>query len=131
MKTFHHLALNCRDRNASEQFYAKHFGFRRVRVFYEGTANEFVMLRQENACLELFSSKPENRTLTGQEQPVGFTHFCFEVDDMESAVAELEADGIETEGIVDASGILEGLQVCFFKDPDGNRLEFLKGYRDQ
>ena len=131
MKTVQHVALNCRDLKAQEQFYTKHFGFRRSRVFNAGTPNEFIMLRLGSTCLELFSAKPDSAAQTGGEQPVGFKHLAFEVDDLDAAVAALAADGVQTEKIIDCSSVVEGLRVCFFNDPDGNRVELMQGYQDQ
>ena len=42
---------------------------------------------------------------------------AFEVDDIESEVAELRSKGVEVEGIIT---LPSGVQRAFFKDPDGN-----------
>ena len=123
-----HIAFNCRDRAAQEAFYAKHFGFRRARVFNAGTDGEFVMLRSGPTCLELFSAAAGKAR--GGEQAVGFKHVALEVSDLPAAVASLNADGIETEPVIDCSGIVPGWRVCFFNDPEGNRLELIEGYQD-
>jgi len=123
-----HIAFNCRDREAQEAFYAKHFGFRRVRVFNTGTDGEFVMLRSGPTCLELFSAAAGQAG--GGEQAVGFKHVALEVADVPAAVAALNADGIETERIIDCSSLAPGWRVCFFDDPEGNRLELIEGYQD-
>ena len=129
MSAVQHIALNCRDRQASEAFYAKHFGFRRARVFKAGEPDEFVMLRLGQTCLELFSAA--DPSARGGEQVVGLKHLAFEVPDIDAAVRALQADGVATDDIIDASRFVEGLRVCFFDDPDGNRLEIMEGYRDQ
>lgn len=135
MATLQHVALNCRDRKKQEAFYAKRFGFRRARVFNAGAPDEFVMLRLGEACLELFSASTGASTggepLTGGEQPVGFKHLAFGVDDLDKVVADLQADGIETGKIADCGHVVEGLRVCFFNDPEGNRLELMQGYQDE
>ena len=131
MKTVQHIAFNCRDLRVQEQFYTKHFGFRRARVFNEGTPGEFIMLRLGTTCLELLSVQAGSEFQLGGTQPVGFKHLAFEVDDLDAAVAALQADGIETDQIKDCSSIVEGMHVCFFNDPDGNRLELTQGYQDQ
>ena len=131
MKAIHHIAFNCRDRAAQERFYTRHFGFQRSRVFNEGTPREFVMLRLGDTRLELFSAEAGASSGTGGEQAVGFKHLAFAVENLEDAVAELKADGIETEEIIDCSSIVQGMRVCFFNDPEGNRLELMQGYQDQ
>lgn len=131
MSAVQHLALNCKDVKRQEAFYSRHFGFRRARVFNANTPGEFVLLRLGTVCLELFPAKAEAKADIGKEQPIGFKHLAFEVPDLEAAIAELKADGIEPGPIIDCSKILAGMRVCFFDDPDGNRLELMQGYKDQ
>jgi glyoxylase I family protein len=129
MNAVHHIALNCRDRIVSEKFYAKHFGFRRARVFNTGKPGEFVMLRLGGTCLELFQSS-RNASGHAGEQPIGFKHLAFEVPGIESAVEQLQRDGVSTDPIIDCSKDVPGLRICFFKDPDGNILELMEGWKD-
>lgn len=131
MKTIQHVALNCRDINVQERFYTKHFGFKRSRVFNAGTPGEFRMLRLGPACIELFTATDCPAGAKGGEQAIGFKHLAFEVQDIDAAVAALAADGVKTDNIIDCSAIVPGLRVCFFSDPDGNRVELMQGYRDQ
>jgi glyoxylase I family protein len=132
MKSIQHVAFNCRNVSASEAFYSKHFGFRRARVFNPGAPNEFVMLRLEATCIELFQGKGETvSTERGGEQAIGFKHLAFEVPDLEQALEKLRADGIEPEPIIDCGRDVPGLRICFFRDPDGNILELMQGWQDQ
>jgi glyoxylase I family protein len=131
MTAIHHVAFNCRDMRAQEEFYSKHFGFRRVRTFKAGTQGEFAVLRLGGACIELFPAGADAGDARGGSQPVGYAHLAFEVDDLDAAVAAVEAGGIETGGIKDCSKLLEGFRVCFFNDPEGNRIELMQGYRDE
>ncbi len=128
MPAVQHIALNCQDRLATENFYTRHFGFRRARVFNRGADNEFALLRLGSTCLELFTA---GQSATGGEQTVGFKHLAFEVDDIDAAVAALRRDGIVPESVIDCARHLPGMRVCFFNDPDGNRLELMEGYRDE
>jgi glyoxylase I family protein len=131
MSAVQHVAMNCRDLRVQERFYTKHFGFRRARVFNAGTPGEFIMLRLDATCLELFQVGAEAKSARGGSQPVGFAHLAFDVSDIKKAVAKLNADGIQTEGIVDCSDSVPGLLICFFHDPDGNRVELMQGWNDQ
>lgn len=131
MNAIHHIALNCRNLKAQEQFYTKHFGFRRCRVFNPNTPHEFLMLRLGSTCLELFSAPDAAKSLMAAEQAVGFKHLAFEVADLDEAITRLQADGIKTDKIIDCSAIMEGARCCFFHDPDGNRLEIMQGYKDE
>ncbi|MBD3383424.1 hypothetical protein GF407_00735 [candidate division KSB1 bacterium] len=131
MTTLQHIAFNCKDLEKQEAFYSKHFGFRRARVFNAGKEDEFIMLRLGTACIELFSASSEAKNSSGGVQPVGFSHLALEVEDIQAMVNALEADGIQTEGIIDCSEHVEGLRVCFFHDPEGNRIEIMQGWKDQ
>ncbi|HEX2973380.1 MAG TPA: VOC family protein [Tepidisphaeraceae bacterium] len=129
MPATQHFAMGCIDRISQERFYAKHFGFRRARVFNAGTPNEFVMARLGGMCIEFFGGAPAEAR--GGEQSVGFRHLAFEVEDMEAKIAELQADGVKTGEIIDCSGVTPGMRVCFFNDPEGNVLEIMQGWRDE
>ena len=128
MKAAQHLAMNCRDPKAQEAFYAKHFGFKRVRTFNPG-ADEFFIVRLGGMCLEMFQSS--DPSAEAGEQTVGLGHLAFEVEKLEPAVAALQADGIDVEPIIDCNELLPGMQVVFFHDPEGNRLELMEGYCDE
>ena len=130
MKVIQHISFNCSDVKSQEKFYTKHFGFCRACVFKAGTDEEFIMLRLGNTCLELCPAQTQQKSLKATEQPVGFKHLAFDVPDLDAAIAALHADGIETDKIIDLSSILEGFRICFFHDPDGNRIELMEGYRD-
>lgn len=131
MASFQHLAFNCKDRLAQQKFYRKHFGFRQVRVFNKGKADEFVMFRLGQACIEFFQVQNADPSAHGGTQPVGFAHVAFEVPDIDAAVAALHAAGTKTGEIIDCSGEVPGLRVCFFADPEGNTVEIMQGYRDE
>lgn len=126
-----HVAFKCRDVSAQEQFYAKHFGFKRVRTFFKDAPGEFILIRSGATCLELFPSGPDTSPAAAEDDRIGFTHLAFEVHDIEAVVAGLQADGVATDEIKDCSKHCEGMSVCFFNDPDGNRIELMQGYRDE
>jgi glyoxylase I family protein len=131
MAALQHLGINCIDPVRQERFYTKHFGFRRARVFNPGQANQVPMVRLGGMCLEFFPTAPNAASQRGGEQIVGFKHLAFEVDDIERKVRDLQADGVETGAIMDCSGLVPGLRICFFKDPEGNILEIMEGWKDE
>lgn len=128
MPAIHHIAFACHDIHAQEKFYSRHFGFKRVWTFNEKQPNEFLMLRSGPCCLELFP-KPEGTSADarGGEQSIGFRHLAFSVDKLEPAIAALEADGIKVESILDKLPV-PGLRICFFNDPEGNRIELMENW---
>jgi len=131
MTAVQHVALNCRDVRAQEEFYGRCLGFRRSRVFQAGTPGEYVMLRLGATCLELFPATASGgREGAGGEQAVGFKHLAFEVDDLDEAVTALRDGGVRTGEIIDCSAVVEGLRICFLDDPEGNCLELMQGYTD-
>lgn len=131
MIAFQHVALNCRNPVATEEFYTRHFGFHRARVFNRDQPDQFVMLRLGGMCLELFKTSGDANDDTGGEQRVGFKHLAFEVPKLEPVIAGLQEDGVTTERIIDCSQSVPGLRICFFKDPDGNILELMEGWKDE
>jgi glyoxylase I family protein len=129
-----HIAFRCRDLAAQEAFYTKHFGFRRSRTFHRGEPGEFFLLKLGSTRLELFPPDPKNPaapTAQGGEQPVGFRHLAFEVPKLEPVLEALKADGIEPDPIIDAAKVVPGLRIVFFRDPEGNIIELMEGYRDE
>ena len=129
MSVIQHVAFNCINKIKMEQFYTKHFGFRRARVFNAGSENEFVMLRLENMCIELFRSTGD-RPASNSKNDVGFRHIAFEVLDLDNMVACLIADGVKVGEIIDYSDSVAGLRICFFDDPEGNKVEIMQGWSD-
>jgi hypothetical protein len=49
---------------------------------------------------------------------------------LEPAIESLRADGIEPDPITDISKHIPGNRVVFFRNPEGNLIEFIEGYRD-
>ncbi len=125
-----HLAMRCRDLAASMAFYQERLGFKLVRTFRDGGGNVFYMLRLGEFCLEMFQAdEPEAAELL--YGGIGPSHLAFSVEDLDAAVAELAAAGVETGEIIDGSFYVPGLRLCFFNDPDGNRLEINEGMTDE
>ena len=127
-----HLALNCRDVAAQEAFYSKHFGFKRSRTFNAGKPNEFIMLKLGAFRLELFPTDAgKTMNQNGGEQAIGFRHLAFDVPKLEPAIEALRGDGIEPDRVIDFDAVIPGSRLVFFRDPEGNILELMEGYRDE
>lgn len=132
MNTFNHIAFYCSDLKAQEEFYTRHFGFKRCRTFNKGKPNEFFLLKLGDMRLELFSADREKSVgMQGGEQPIGLRHIAFNVPKLEPVIAALVADGVEPDEIKDCSHICPGLRIAFFRDPDGNIVELMEGYTDE
>jgi glyoxylase I family protein len=127
-----HIALNCHDVAAQETFFARHFGFQRSRTFNAGKPDEFIMLKLGPVRLELFpTDSAETKHQKGGEQVIGFKHLAFDVPRLESAIEALRADGIEPDPIIDMGKLIPGSRIVFFRDPEGNIIELMEGYRDE
>ena len=90
------------------------------------------MLKLGSFRLELFptdSAKTMNQN--GSEQAIGFKHLTFDVPNLDSAIEALRGDGIEPDRVIDFSTVIPGSRLLFFRDPEGNIVELMEGYRDE
>jgi len=131
MNAFTHIAINCRDKFAQEKFYARQFGFRRCRTFHRGEPNEFFLLKLGSMRLEFFTGDNAGQGDRGGEQPIGFKHLAFEVPKLEPVVEALTADGVDIDPIREVPQLAPGARIVFFRDPEGNIIELMEGYRDE
>ena len=115
-----------------KDLYVKHFGFQRSRTFRPGKPQSIRDVKAGLAVrLELYPSDSVNAGQKGGEQGVGFKHLAFDAPKLEPAIESLRADGIEPDPITDISKHIPGGRVVFFRDPEGNLIEFLEGYYDE
>jgi len=130
---FGHVAIVCKDPIAVEQYYTKHFGFTRARVYAPGPS-QVVMLRAGDFSLELFPSTLEATAPpvggAGPEYP-GWRHIAFLVSDLDTKLAEMGDDARVTLGPVDMSSFIPGMRVAWIADPEGNVIELNQGYCDE
>jgi glyoxylase I family protein len=132
MNAFNHIAINCLDLAAQETFYTRHFGFKRSRTLKKGEPGEFFLMKLGSMRLEFFSSDREKAVgMQGDEQPVGFKHLAFDVPKIETILESIAAEGIEPFYQRDCSDLLPGLRIAFFRDPEGNIIELMEGYKDE
>lgn len=117
----HHVAIIVSDYTVSRDFYVNKLGFEVIRENYREERNDYKLDLKLGDCeLELFgmSGSPGR---PGYPEACGLRHLAFYVDCMETAIAELNAAGIETEPVrIDE---FTNKKMTFFKDPDGLPLE--------
>ena len=89
------------------------------------------MLKLGSVRLELYASDSANAAQKGDEQRVGFKHLAFDAPELEPVIESLRAEGVEPDPIIDLSKHIAGCRVVFFRDPEGNIIELLEGYRDE
>ena len=126
-KAIHHIALNCRDLSVTEEFYRKWFGFVRKRIWKVAPGKEIVFCRMGDFYLELFQA--EQPASEGNEQPVGFKHFCFQVDNATNWYEQMKSE-VEFTVPATKSPAFPEMTIAFFKDPDGNIVQLLENWKD-
>jgi len=131
--TLSHVALNCRDVRAMEAFYSGVLGMRRVREFNPGTEREFIVLGKDNFRVELFAAAPNaasDKDPAVAQPGNGFKHLAVEVRSLENVMNLLAEKGVPVDRVIDYSTAEETFKLCFIRDPEGNKIEFMEGYRD-
>ena len=138
----HHFTLCVRDLERSIRFYVDTFGFEpslRKKAAGDfgkvmGVADfevELVMLGLGDWRLELVEhhGSPAHSRIETPTNTIGFTHFAFYVDDVAAAAAAIEANGgaIDRDTWTSTSVNGETREYLFTRDPDGNRIELIKG----
>jgi predicted enzyme related to lactoylglutathione lyase len=83
----------------------------------------FLELNLDSGATVLAYVKPDH-------EPASFTILNFEVDDVDSAVDDLNSRGVKTDiypGVGDARGVVkgDGPDIAWFRDPAGNVLSVL------
>ena len=74
--------------------------------------------------LELFYAPPGAEPITDLARRVAFQHFCLEVEDVDTAYAELVANGITPESTPRVGP--DNAKQFWIVDPDGNRVEIMQ-----
>jgi len=122
LNQIHHLAIICSDYERSKKFYTEILGFTVATEYYRDERKSYKLdLRLgEQYMIELFSF-PDPPKRVSRPEAQGLRHLAFEVDNVELAIKELSAKGIQCEPMrVDE---YTGKRFTFFNDPDDLPLE--------
>jgi len=126
LKRIHHIAIICSNYEQSKQFYVEVLGLTILQEVYRAERQSY-KLDLEIAGqyqIELFSF-PDPPARPSRPESVGLRHLAFAVENIDKAVAHLNAHGIITEPIrVDE---YTQKRFTFFADPDGLPLELYEG----
>ncbi|MDP9313441.1 MAG: VOC family protein [Chloroflexota bacterium] len=131
--TFSHMAMASKDPLVTEQFYTRHFGFKRTRVIPLGD-EQIVFIKLGDVYIELFQAKGEAPgPVAGQDGPAypGWRHIAFQVDDVDAKLAAMDDDAHVTLGPLSFDSFIPGWRTVWVADPDGNIVEISQGYADQ
>ncbi|MGI6208931.1 MAG: VOC family protein [Anaerolineae bacterium] len=114
----HHIAIYTPDLKRLVAFYTDVLGFPTA-----GTLGDSITFVDIGGTRLEIIEKPE--VTEPQEQGrMGMQHIAFEVDDVQKTYEEFKAKGVEFH--IPAREARPGLHVAFFRDPDGNILEFFR-----
>ena len=114
-KYIDHVAVHCSNLERSAKFYSEVMGFEP----WVGHDNRIQYFKCGDTLLELTMKTPP--------QEMSGLHFCVQADDIEAAVAELKAKGVECMlDLRPSTGRVPGeenLRRAVFKGPDGEQIE--------
>ncbi|OIN58150.1 SMU1112c/YaeR family gloxylase I-like metalloprotein [Arsenicibacter rosenii] len=122
LNAVHHIAIISSDYQRAKQFYTEVLGLTIIQEFYRAERQSYKLDLAVNGQyqIELFSF-PDPPRRPSRPEATGLRHLAFAVTDIDEAVADLRAKGVEPEPIrIDE---LTGKRFTFFADPDGLPLE--------
>lgn len=127
-KSFFHVALKVADIDDGIEFYREHF---EADVLERGDASDgesatavnHAALAIADKRVYLFDRAPYEAAGLVEEVPLGFLHFGFVVNDIETAAGELSNAGVE---FIMEPTVFGDLKIAFFIDPAGVRIELLE-----
>jgi len=147
-KALHHFNVIVSDIEKTKQFYNKTLGLeiavetviedpefsRGVGLPDTKLLAAFFKLPNDAGLIEAFQYvRPPGRPMRADTKANdgGWTHICFQVDDIEKTYRELEAKGIKFLStpvtISKQHPHFPGVRFCYFKGPDGEVVEILQG----
>jgi lactoylglutathione lyase len=113
-----HVALHVGDLKGSVDFYERHFGFRKYFQHAAAGSMQIAYLRLGDTVLELTHKSDGSMT--------GF-HFCLEAENLDEAVAGLQAAGVEMVRALHDTAAREPREKDWrrvvFRGPDGEQIE--------
>lgn len=122
LHAIHHVALIASDYGRSKRFYTEILGLEIVREVYRAERDSWKLDLAVNGLyqLELFSF-PNPPARPSRPEACGLRHLAFSVKNLQEAIEEFAAKGVETEPVrVDE---WTGRRFTFLADPDGLPIE--------
>ncbi|MBD5240943.1 MAG: VOC family protein [Barnesiella sp.] len=119
----HHIAIIASDYARSLDFYTGVLGLSIISENYRPERDSYKtdLALNGNYIIELFSF-PNPPARLSHPEATGLRHLAFEVDDINKAVEELDAKGIDHEQL--RTDEYTGKRFIFIQDPDGLPIEF-------
>jgi lactoylglutathione lyase len=121
---FGHVAFRVADFERSIRWYEAAFGAREAfRSSHDDGSPQLVYVEvAPGQFVELFPNG--KNPIQAPPEPIGYAHTCFLVDDLDAALAHLDAMGV-TPANPPRTG-RAGQKLAFVADPDGNRIELME-----
>ncbi|OAX54775.1 hypothetical protein A6R73_19015 [Xanthomonas translucens pv. poae] len=122
LRGLHHVAIIAADYVRSKDFYCRILGLRAIAEVYRDARDSWKLdlALPDGTQIELFSF-PAPPPRPSRPEACGLRHLALRVDDLDAAVAHLQAHGVVTERIrIDE---YTGRRFTFFADPDDLPLE--------
>ena len=144
VKGVHHFGLTVRDIQASFDWYTRMFNLRPGTVNHgegetlsqalqvDGARLSFSMIEIGNTRIEFLQyHEPEGKDWDRTNGDTGSSHVCLEVDDLDTAYAELIDKGavFNAPPITLTDGDVAGSKWAYLRDPDGIQLEIWESPR--
>lgn len=122
LRRIHHAAIICSNYEVSKRFYIEYLGLEVVAEHYRAERKSYKLdlALPDGSQIELFSF-PNPPVRPSYPEACGLRHLAFEVDDVSSSKAELEARGVFVEPV--RTDEYTNKRFVFFADPDGLPLE--------
>ena len=119
----HHIAIIASDYARSLEFYTRVLGLTVLAENYRPERDSFKtdLALGDDYIIELFSF-PDPPARPTRPEAAGLRHLAFQVDDLDAAITDLDAKGVEHEKI--RFDEYTGKRFIFFADPDGLPIEF-------
>ncbi len=119
--SFNHVHLRSENLDEAVKFYMENFD---AEIIWQRTGGEYQTYRLGvmGTAIMISTKAPDENPLPGSTEPkYGLDHFGFEVEDMDKAVAQLKAKGIEF--TCEPWEMRPGTRLAFIKAPDNVSIE--------
>lgn len=121
---FGHIALRCKDIDASLAFYKDGLGLPELHRLYRDNGDLWLVYLRltDDQIIELFPGG--NTDAAPDKDATGVTHLCLACEDLDEVAEALAANGVQLTSPI-KSGI-DGNRGAWIEDPDGNRYELME-----
>lgn len=118
-----HVTIQCRDLEASIDFYRRMFGAKVMLRRKLDESRKIVYLQMGESMLELMHMGPASDPVDPREH-YGVHHIGIKVDDFESTYRDLKAKGVDFIG--EPFEPTPGIRLVFLREPNGALIELAK-----